>query len=213
MTIAGLCFGPTITSVTYNGVAMTSLTGGPACFGPTGWAIQTFRLVAPTLGANNVVVVFTGATGAVSEWFAAAGVSSVVPNTTVQNAPGGCSATLPTPQIDFTCNWPALPSNANNVNVSTVAIQNASVGGSVGNIRVGAGETIFEIMQLLTSRMENAHSSADGTNTVMTWIADFTGGANVNTLFGGLAFGVQGGPETPDGLVCIQTRPVTGAGC
>ena len=213
MTTPTPCFGPSISSITYNGVAMTTLTGGPSCNGQTGWALQTFRLVAPPLGTNSVVVVFGGATGATSEWFAAAGVSSVVPNTGVRlpyNVEGGCGIAGVTGNTCHYINPSPLPSTTDNLNVSSVWIQNAGAGSSVTNVQAGAGETVFEMIQLLGDRMENAHSRVVGTDGTMTWSATF--GNDLNKGFGGIALGLQGGAESPTGL-CVPTLPVTGAGC
>lgn len=138
--IVGLAFRSTVSSVsvTYNGVAMTSV--GDTAAGPTGGVVYMFRLVNPATGANNVVANWTTASNMVGGSMSFTGVSQSDPIGTPTTATGTASpATTTVSSATGELVVDALSSNA--VLPSVGADQTTRYGPTLSTNVYGAGST------------------------------------------------------------------------
>lgn len=157
----------TVSSVTYNSVSMTSV-GASIDLTSTDPDIHTqlFRLIAPSTGANNVVVTFSGSTNAEISSSTFYGVNQTTPLGTLGGASSNGSSTV---TVDIT--------NAS----GDFVIDSANYGDSTETLTPGAGQTErWEINANSTVAAGSTEIATFGTTT-MSWTGSGDGAPWVTT--------------------------------
>lgn len=117
----------TVSSVTYNGAALTSV-GRVAGAGSFGGVVEIWRRIAPSTGANNIVANFSANTDIVGGGHSFTGADQTTPNGTFTSATGTSTA----PSVSIT--------SASDEIVIDGVLHTHSTGGTP-TLSVGAGQT------------------------------------------------------------------------